>query len=137
MTDGGVDRDAPLTTLGLDSLMTVELINRVERQVGLRIPMGMLLSGPSIKDLTQAMLRLLVPLLSAVDEASETAMPVDRRPASSPHDTGHVVPLRTGGHRPPVVAFHPVGGGLGIYATLPPPLPADLPLYRLESRPMA
>lgn len=56
------------------------------------------------------------------------------RPAAASSESGHVVPLRIGGHRAAVVAFHPVGGRLGVYATLARHLPDDLPLYGVESR---
>jgi len=56
------------------------------------------------------------------------------RPAATSSESSHVVPLRIGGHRPAVVAFHPVGGRLGVYATLARHLPDDLPLYGVESR---
>src|SRR5262249_38641685 len=49
VTTEKVDREAPLTSLGLDSLMAVELTNRIEREVGTSIPMGSLLGGPSIR----------------------------------------------------------------------------------------
>ncbi|HEV3143065.1 MAG TPA: thioester reductase domain-containing protein, partial [Gemmataceae bacterium] len=63
VTPEKVDRDAPLTSLGLDSLMAVELTNRIEREVGASIPMGSLLGGPSIKVLSQNILRLVAPSL--------------------------------------------------------------------------
>jgi acyl transferase domain-containing protein/NADPH:quinone reductase-like Zn-dependent oxidoreductase/thioesterase domain-containing protein/acyl carrier protein len=125
MADGKLDRTAPLTSLGLDSLMTVELINRVDTELGLRIPMGDLLRGPSIKELAQIMLRLLIPTLDAVDASTS---PVEA------NDAGHVVPLRATGDQPPLIAFHPAGGGVGIYAPLARALPDDVPLYGIQSR---
>jgi amino acid adenylation domain-containing protein/thioester reductase-like protein len=64
-----VDRDAALTSLGLDSLMAVELTNRIEREVGTSIPMGSLLGGPSIKVLAQTILRLVAPALNGDHDA--------------------------------------------------------------------
>jgi acyl carrier protein len=66
-----VDRDTPLTGLGLDSLMAIELKNRVEKELGLTIPMGHLLGGPSLKTLAQSLLRLLAPKLEG-DAARES-----------------------------------------------------------------
>jgi thioester reductase-like protein len=54
-----IDHSASLTSLGLDSLMAVELMNRVEGQLGLKIPMAIVLKGPSISDLAEAVLKLL------------------------------------------------------------------------------
>ncbi len=135
ITDGKLDREAPLTTLGLDSLMTVELINRVEREVDLRIPMGTLLGGPNVQELARAVLKLLAPMLEAREDVPGMAVAeVDSRPAASAHDSGYIVPLRTGGDQPAVIAFHPVGGGIGIYSTFARHLPDDVVLYAVESR---
>lgn len=41
-------RDAPMPTLGLDSLMAVELKNTVESAFGLSVPIVVLLEGPSV-----------------------------------------------------------------------------------------
>ncbi|WP_096700798.1 type I polyketide synthase [Magnetospirillum sp. 15-1] len=46
-----VDPDRPLRELGLDSLMSVTLINRVESATGIRIPAVKLIKGPSIDEL--------------------------------------------------------------------------------------
>jgi epothilone polyketide synthase C len=45
------DPDRPLRDLGLDSLMAVTLINRVEGATGTRIPAAKLIQGPSIAEL--------------------------------------------------------------------------------------
>jgi len=57
-----IDRDTPVTGLGLDSLMTVELLNRIEGELRVNFPIGSILSGPSISDLA---VTLLGPLLAA------------------------------------------------------------------------
>lgn len=46
-----IEPDRPLREVGLDSLMAVTLINRVEAAVGLRIPAFNLIRGPSIDQL--------------------------------------------------------------------------------------
>ncbi len=46
-----VEADRPLRELGLDSLMSVTLINRVESATGVRIPAVKLIKGPSIAEL--------------------------------------------------------------------------------------
>jgi acyl transferase domain-containing protein/surfactin synthase thioesterase subunit/acyl carrier protein len=45
--------DRPLRELGLDSLMAVTLINRVESAIGVKIPAITLVRGPSIDDLIE------------------------------------------------------------------------------------
>ena len=56
----GIDFDTPLTSLGLDSLMAVELMNRIEGEIGLSVPMGKVLAGPSIRELAEIMLEMMV-----------------------------------------------------------------------------
>jgi acyl transferase domain-containing protein/NADPH:quinone reductase-like Zn-dependent oxidoreductase/thioesterase domain-containing protein/NAD(P)-dependent dehydrogenase (short-subunit alcohol dehydrogenase family)/SAM-dependent methyltransferase/acyl carrier protein len=124
MAEVKLDRTAPLTSLGLDSLMTVELINRMDTHLGLRIPMGKLLSGPSIKELAQIVLKL-IPTADSVEPAVSSV----EATASE-----HVVALRATGDQPPLIAFHPVGGGVGIYAPLARALPGNVPVYGIESK---
>jgi acyl carrier protein len=47
-----IDKDTPLTNLGLDSLMAIELVNRIEEKLGMSMPMGSVLNGPNIRDLS-------------------------------------------------------------------------------------
>jgi acyl transferase domain-containing protein/NADPH:quinone reductase-like Zn-dependent oxidoreductase/thioesterase domain-containing protein/SAM-dependent methyltransferase/acyl carrier protein len=131
-----VDRQAPLTSLGLDSLMTVELVNRMESLAGIRIPMGALFSGPSVEELARTVLRLLEPARDSPDDAT-TAVPTPVTAAGvqlETGDRGHVVAIRTTGSSPPLIMFHPVGGGITIYAPLARQLADDVPLYGIESR---
>jgi thioester reductase-like protein len=73
VTPEKITRDAPLTSLGLDSLMAVELTNRIEREVGVTIPMGNLLGGPSIKALSTNLLQLVASSLQENRSAAPAA----------------------------------------------------------------
>jgi thioester reductase-like protein len=70
--ESAISRDTPLTSLGLDSLMAIELTNRIERELGMGIPMGALLNGPSITMLAETVMRLLAPTLATGADSSES-----------------------------------------------------------------
>jgi len=55
-----LDKDTPLTNLGLDSLMAIELVNRIEEKLGMSMPMGSVLNGPNIRDLSIPVLEKLL-----------------------------------------------------------------------------
>lgn len=76
-----VDRDAPLNSIGLDSLMAIELMNRVESQLGISVPMGSVLNGPNIRELAEPILESL--LSSAGDELADGRGGGERTSSSS------------------------------------------------------
>lgn len=51
-----VDTEQPLSTLGLDSLMAIEIAHKVEASLGVPLPMADLLQGPSISELASQIL---------------------------------------------------------------------------------
>jgi acyl transferase domain-containing protein/aryl carrier-like protein len=58
-----LDIDRPLNEMGLDSLMMVELKNRIEKEIGASIPTVELMRGPTIARLSAALLsQVAVPL---------------------------------------------------------------------------
>lgn len=77
-----VELETPLTQMGLDSLMAIELKNRLEKETAVTLPMNEILNGPTLTQLAGSLLRLLEGTGSnqAVDEiqpvaASEAAAP--------------------------------------------------------------
>ncbi len=62
-----VPLDAPLTRLGLDSLMAIELKNRIHAEVGTEIPIIRLLGSPGLGELVDHIL----PALERVDATEE------------------------------------------------------------------
>ncbi|MFT5467503.1 MAG: amino acid adenylation domain-containing protein [Verrucomicrobiales bacterium] len=69
-----IDKDLPLNQIGLDSLMAIELMNRVESQLGINVPMGSVLNGPNTKELAATILDILLASASA-EELSGGAAP--------------------------------------------------------------
>jgi acyl carrier protein len=54
----------PLSELGMDSLMAIELKNRIEADLGATVPMVKFLEGPSVRELSAFLAEQLLPLLS-------------------------------------------------------------------------
>jgi NAD(P)-dependent dehydrogenase (short-subunit alcohol dehydrogenase family)/acyl carrier protein len=79
-----LDIDQPLTTLGLDSLMAIELKNRIELDLKVRIPIVTFLQGPSITQFAGQVLEQIVATAATVPATSEAALSVQSRQ----HDGG-------------------------------------------------
>jgi myxalamid-type polyketide synthase MxaC len=65
-----VDRDKPIVNMGVDSLMSIELKNQIETDLGVSVAMASLMQGPTILELTDFVVNLLV----GSDNAGATAM---------------------------------------------------------------
>jgi aryl carrier-like protein len=57
----GLDVEQPLKNLGLDSLMAVEIRNRLQSTIGVSIPLASLLEGPSVAQLARRVADSLLP----------------------------------------------------------------------------
>jgi len=68
-----VDRETPLTNLGLDSLMAVDLMNRLESELAISFPMGNVLNGPDITMLAGHLLTTLNESSTGDDESATAA----------------------------------------------------------------
>ena len=79
IADGKLDRDTPLTHLGLDSLMAIELKNRIEQEAGITLPMMEIMHGPSLAQLAKVILKQ----VDAAGAAPET-QPAAEMQASQP-----------------------------------------------------
>ena len=76
-----LDIEQPLTTLGLDSLMAIELKNRIEQALGVRVPIVTFLQGPSIAQFASQLLEQLPTVIEVAVEApsqSEEALNQDQ-----------------------------------------------------------
>jgi len=70
-----IDRTRRLTALGMDSLMAIELKNGLETGLNIMLPVSLLLTEPSIRDLARIMSTMI----------GDSAAPHDDRvPASDP-----------------------------------------------------
>jgi myxalamid-type polyketide synthase MxaB len=51
LSAAALDVEQPLNNVGIDSLMAIELKNRIEADLGVTVPMVKFLEGPSVRDL--------------------------------------------------------------------------------------
>ena len=72
-TPASLDLNQPLTSLGLDSLMAVELRNRFQSDLGVVVPVAQLLQGPSVNQLSRLILDQTTEAISA--QPIESAQP--------------------------------------------------------------
>lgn len=99
--------------VGGHSLLAVQLMARIEQQLGIRLPLALLFREPTIERLAQI-----------VSEGT---------PAEAL--TSLLVPLQRGNkERSPLFLVHPVGGNAFAYMPLVAQMEATLPIYGLQSR---
>jgi amino acid adenylation domain-containing protein/thioester reductase-like protein len=78
-----LDVHQPFDTLGLDSLMAIELKNSVESGLGVALPIVTLLQGPTLAQLTGQVLDLLAePMASSVDSVALVPVTGNEHPLS-------------------------------------------------------
>ncbi|HEX2076791.1 MAG TPA: amino acid adenylation domain-containing protein [Longimicrobium sp.] len=96
--------------LGGQSILATRLVARLRGELGIDVPVGMLMQAPTVEALARAV------------EAGERTV---RLP---------LVPLQTFGDRPPLFLAHPAGGHVVCYRGLAVNLAPDQPVYGLQPR---
>ncbi len=121
---GSVDVELPLSALGLDSLMAMELKNNLEARLGLSLPMASFVENPSIRS------------LAAAAAASLVEQEGDQQKSKSQSDTrwSPIVGLASGPERPPLFCFHPLAGDSRCYLRLAQVLQGRWPTFAVEAR---
>lgn len=106
-----VSVDDDFFALGGHSVLAARLAARIRSRLGADLSLGALYQAPTVAALS-----------GLLEEAG------------APDAFGALLPLRTGGSRPPLFCVHPAGGLGWCYAPLPRQLPADVPVYALQAR---
>ena len=135
-----LDRGRPLKEIGLDSLMAIELINRLDAQFRVPLPTGSISSNSTIESLTALILKTL-----GTGIAGAEPTPIDlqsheipNRPTAPPeYLLKCALTLRASATGAPLIFIHPAGGATGIYDPLVAHLPQGFPIYAIQSRVLA
>ena len=120
-----LDVHAPLNTLGIDSLLAVELKNRVENELGVIVPAVKLLEGPSIADLAAVVKDQI-----SVDHSGMSR--VDLKTGAAGGGRVPVTPIQPRGTRPPFLCVHPGALDVHCYDELARALGEDQPFFALQ-----
>lgn len=121
-----IEVDQPLASLGLDSLMAMELRSRVEGKLGIEIPVASLFDEPTVASLARVASQAFQPAATIAGASSPSAAGAatgDSSPATTAGRYSHKLSHRSElvglggslGTRPPLFCIHPVGGDLRCY----------------------
>jgi thioesterase domain-containing protein/acyl carrier protein len=116
--------DRPLSELGLDSLVAIDLVMRLESAFDISVATGRVNSKMTIEDLAAMVVSLLTGRSTA-----------PARSAADPEaPTDCLVNLRSAGDDAPLFLIHPGGGEVSVYSDLVAALPLGRPVIAVESR---
>jgi len=97
--------------LGGHSLLAAQVFAQMDRQMGVKLPLAVLFQAPTIRQLA-----------ASIDQRSRKC------------DWKSLVPIHTGGDRPPLFLVHGAEGNVLLYKNLARNLGDDQPVYGLQSR---
>jgi acyl transferase domain-containing protein/surfactin synthase thioesterase subunit/acyl carrier protein len=106
-----VDPERPLREFGLDSLMSVTLLNRLEAVLGVKVSAAKLIQGPSVRQLADDL------SMEWAQEADEVVQEAKPEPAAGPKGGWLIVAERRPRPRFRLFCFPFAGGGSAIYRT--------------------
>ena len=125
---GGMDKDKlemhySLDEMGIDSLMAIELRNRIAADLKVDIPMNEFLSNPSITYLADLLLKQSGPEEEATEAVEEVAI-----------EWSPIVPMKTDGSNLPLFCVHGVGGHTMRFTKLVRRLSDHQPFYGFQAQ---
>lgn len=131
-----LDADVRLEDLGVDSLMSVTLANRLERTLGVRIPLTNLLESPTIRELTLSLDRILgrqAATASAPASNGLSKSAAGSRTSVAVNDSRWlVIPRPNPSARTRLFCFNFAGGGASTYRQWPETLDPSIELVAVE-----
>jgi epothilone polyketide synthase C len=122
---GSIDPVRSLQQYGLDSLMSITLINRLEAALGVRIPMARLVRGPSLDELVSGI----------VSESNEVATGVKMQESAQPQaDSDRWLTVVSSRRNPSfrLFCFPFAGGGSAVYRTWIQSIRNDIEIVAIE-----
>ncbi len=122
-----LDQSQPLSELGMDSLLAMELKNNLERTLAFQMPMAAFLETPSITTLAEHAAKAI-----ASDEG--TTETTATAPMEKEEDWSPLVPLQNEGSKPPLFCVHPLGGDVGCYYDFARAMGGERQVYALKGR---
>ncbi len=124
-----LDSSKPLTNLGLDSLMAVELSNRIKSDLSVDVPTMKLMRGPSISQLAGELIEKLTPASSTTTATSQTQSHSWVTLAAS---DWLVFPKPNPDARLRLFCFPYYGGSSSVFLPWPDNLPSDIEVCALQ-----
>lgn len=117
----------PMNTLGIDSLMSIELKNRIEHQLGVSVPVVKLLEGPTVGEFAGMLLEQFDENISATPGRTQNFAGVtDGSPVVQ------LIPIQSSGSCPPFFCVHPGALDVQCYSDLARHMGSDRPFYALQ-----
>jgi len=125
-----IDTRQPLSELGLDSLMSVNVANRLEVALGMPVPLVKLIRGPSVEQLVDELFPPAAPLADQGPRSAESSRVSARSRTSS--DGWLVFPRPVAQPRARLFCFPFAGAGATAFRAWAEGLPADIELVAVE-----
>jgi len=118
-----VTLDANFFDIGGDSLLGVQLFQRVHTTTGVNLPLSTLLTAQTVREQARALRDASIASADARGDAQRDV----------PGGWSPLVPIQEGGSRPPLFSVHALGGNVLNYVPLARSLGPDQPVYGLQA----
>ncbi len=123
-----IDVTRPLNDLGLDSLMAVNLVNRLDSKLGVRLPLARIIQGPSLRQLVSE----IEPQLAARAASSPPVQATAPSPRGATKGSWVVIPRPNPDARVRLVCFPFAGGGAATFRPWADSLHPSIELVGIE-----